>query len=60
MQVHLRSNERYGVVRFTGAEGARRALEALHNTTILGEALLVTTADPLATLRNSKRPRVAE
>ncbi|CAL8466686.1 g6222 [Coccomyxa elongata] len=58
--VHLRSDERYGVVRFTGAEGARRALEALHNTTILGEALLVTTADPLATLRNSKRPRVAE
>lgn len=59
-QVHLRSDERYGVVRFTGAEGARRALETLHSTTVLGEALSVSTTDPLATLRNTKRPRVAE
>lgn len=59
-QVHLRSDGRYGIVRLADAEAARRALEALNNTTICGEGLTVSKTDPLANARNTKRPRVAE
>lgn len=59
-QVLLRPDERYGVVRFAEAESAVKALQALNGTSICGEALIVTTTDPLAGARNSKRPRVAE
>ncbi len=60
MQVHLRSDERYAVVRLAEAESARRAMEALNNTTICGEGLAVTNTDPLANLRNSKRLRMGQ
>jgi RNA recognition motif-containing protein len=59
-QVQLRSDERYGIVRFVSPDSARSALETLNGTEILGEGLTVTTTDPAATARNTKRPRVAE
>lgn len=59
VQVQLRTDERYGIVRFRSPDAARAALEALHGSDILGEALSVTPHDPAATPRNTKRPRVA-
>jgi RNA recognition motif-containing protein len=58
--VQLRADERFGIVRFADAESARRALETLNGTSICGEGLTVTTTDPIASARISKRPRVAE
>lgn len=60
VQVQLRADERYGIVRFASPDGARAALEALNGTEVLGEGLTVSATDPAATARNTKRPRVAE
>ncbi len=55
----LRADERYGVIVFAHAEGARAAVAALNGTQLCGEALTVTITDPQAGARTSKRPRVA-
>ena len=59
-QVQLRSDERYGIVRYASADAARAALDTLNGAEILGEGLTVSRTDPVATARNTKRPRVAE
>ncbi|KAK9841804.1 hypothetical protein WJX81_004164 [Elliptochloris bilobata] len=55
----LRADERYGVVTFATADGARAAVAAMNATQLCGEALTVTATDPQAGARTSKRPRVA-
>lgn len=59
LQVRLRPDERFGVVRFGTAEAVQSAIDALHGTKICGEKISVTRLDPLMAPHNSKRPRRA-
>ena len=59
MQVRLRPDERYGIVRFGTADAVQSAIDALHGTKICGEKISVTRMDPIMAAHNSKRPRMA-
>ena len=59
LQVRLRPDERYGVVRFGTGDAVQSAIDALHGTKICGEKINVTRMDPLMAPHNSKRLRRA-